>query len=117
MANKTRGGGSVKSPDNNVISLFGGKDGAHLVVEASPEEEEKAKELMVGALEGVIKSIRSGETDGIILIGVRSGDSEFGAESYFGGKGVFGNMDRAVGLMELVKFDLVSQVRRTDFDE
>lgn len=111
MAGKTRGGDTERP--GNVVSLFGSSDGPTLAVDMRPEEIEQAKQIMVDALENVIKSIRNGETDGIILIGMRT-EGEYGAESYMGGVGVFGQVDRAVGIMEMVQQDLIKQARRSD---
>lgn len=111
MAGKKRGGD--KRPDN-VVSLFGSStEGPTLAVDMTAEEAEKVKDLMVGVLESVIKSVRSGETTGIVVIGMRT-KGEYGAETYLGGPGVFENIDRTIGIMELVKLDLAREAGRVD---
>lgn len=110
-----KGGRGPRKPvkdDTNVISLFGTSEGPSLAV-LSPDEAEQSKELMINALEGLIASVRSGDTTGIIAIGLK-GEGLYGAESYMGGPGVFGQIDRAVGIMEMVKHDLVREARRED---
>jgi hypothetical protein len=68
---------------------------------------------MVASLQRLIASVESGETEGIIAIGLRT-KGEYGAESYMGGHGVFGQVDRAVGILEMVKFDLIQEARKDD---
>ncbi len=114
MARKTRSGGSGPVEENDkVVHLFGGPQGPVLAVGMTDEETEEAKQLMVASLERLIESVRSGETQGIIAIGLRT-EGEYGAESYMGGHGVFGQIDRAVGIMEMVKFDLIREARKED---
>lgn len=117
MAKSTRGGNTGKPVEQkaNVVSLFGTGEGPVLAVDLTDSEMEQAKEIMIEALEKSIKSIRSGEADGIIVINLRSANNDgYGAESYMGGPGVFGNMDRAVGILEMVKFDLIREARKDE---
>lgn len=123
MANKTRGGGGKPgksgkpvAEDSNVISLFGTDKGPLLTVDGTPndsEDEALSRKLMIESLNNLIASIEAGETTGIIAIGMRT-NGEYGAETYMGGSGVFGQMDRAVGIMEMVKHDLVLQAKKEE---
>lgn len=113
MANKTRGGNTGKplGDDSNVVSLFGSHEGPVLAVDMRPEEIEESRKIMISVLERMVGQINTGEVDGIILIGMKAA-GEFGAESFMGGVGVWGQVDRAVGIMEMVKSDLISEARK-----
>lgn len=98
------------APLDNVIRLFGNEEGIQMMVEEPDPDAEQIRNALTEALEQVLEGVKSGEIDGIILIGLAT-TSEYSASSFLVGPGVFAHVDRAIGLMERVKMDLVLEAR------
>jgi len=102
----------LKAVKSNVVHLFSG--GAR--PESMPDDlsnTEEVRELMTSPLLAIIDQVKSGDVNGIIVITLKS-DSRHGGEFYAGGAGVWGQLDRAVGLLAMVNSDLISEAKRED---
>lgn len=113
MARKS-GGGPKDPKEGNVVRLFGGpleQSTDEIVSDDGGVISDEMKQIMIGPLKTIAQQILDNKVTGVIIIAITP-DKVFGGESYIGGPGVWGGMDRAIGLIELVKHDMVQEVHR-----
>lgn len=111
MVNKSGRGGGDNSLGENVVSMFNARGGPSVVV--SSDDTEAQRLTMLESLEMVRRQVESGDVTGMVIITIRN-DPIFGGESYIGGNGLWGAIDRAIGVIEMVKMSLLRAVRGED---
>lgn len=97
---------------DNIISMKG-------VPFRAPEERNEAddsvesREAMCEALAEIQADIRSGKSNGFVMISFFSSPESSGEEAYsiYAGPGVFENISRTIGVMERIKADFVLTAR------